>query len=304
MLVLDSITLRRILPRLSIVLATLLWSSAAQAAGDLQSSSITTSAPQAELSLKTGNGYSVSVEGSGRRVALTVNRGLAFTTYVTPGRASPDGVRARFGHFGRVSVRFKPSGKVRRKKPPKRCKGKAAIVRPGVFVGTIRFEGEDGYIEIDAHRAKGSTSTRPRWRCRPLRAAARLSALRDGHGPDTAVLEASTLDERVFFEAAGFRDPKGPDLIFFLAGSAERRGSVRIARIVLAISRKARTFVFDRPPRSATVTPPKPFHGAATFERGPGGTPLWSGSLSVSLLGEPSLPLTGASFTAQLHRAL
>jgi hypothetical protein len=295
-------SLRRVFPLIALLLAALLWSPPAQAVESPGLRTATTSAPQAQFSLK-ADGHLISVEGSGRQVTLAVERDVRLTAYVTRGRSTPHGLRARFGRFGLISVRFKPSGKVRRNRPPERCEGKAAVARSGVFVGTIRFRGEDGYVDVDAERAKGSASTTPRWRCSrrpgPL---ARVSAMRDGSGLESAVLRAFTPNERVLFETAGLRDPKGPDLIFFLAGASERTGSVRIVRLTLQISERGRTFVFDRPLRSATVDPPKPFHGSASFQRTAGVGPTWSGSLEVSLLGAPNLPLTGPSFTPRLFR--
>jgi hypothetical protein len=297
--------LPQILPLLATVLAGLLWSPAAQAAASPTEKPNPTSGAQTEFSLRTGNGYAISVEGSDRRVALVVHRGFSFAGYLTQGRSSSNRIKARFGHFGRISVRFKPTGRVRRRQPPKRCKGKPAITRTGVFVGTISFRGEDGYVDVNAHRAKGSTSTTPRWRCNRHRSAeARISALRRGVDLDTAALKVSTPNEGVLFEAAGLRDPDGPDLTIFLAATRERRGSVRIVRALIVFNDRARTFVFDDSLRSATVDPPKPFHGSATFQRNENAPPTWSGSLTVSFLGAPSFPLTGPLFVAHLSRVL
>ena len=52
---------------------------------------------------------------------------------------------------------------------------------------------------------------------------------------------------------------------------------------------------------SATVAPPPPFSGTGTFGHGPGGK-SWDGSLVVSFLGAPRVPLTGPSFAAWLAR--
>lgn len=103
------------------------------------------------------------------------------------------------------------------------------------------------------------------------------------------------------FEALGLRERDGPALIFFIANTKERRGSVRIARAAFAISGRGRTFAFDRAVRSATVRPPKPFRGSATFQRNPDGTRSWSGSLGVSLPGA-AVELTGPTFKAELTR--
>lgn len=276
-------------------------SSAAQAAKVPPPSTVTTLASQAEFTLETDGGYLVRVEGNGRRVVLTVERGAGLASYFTRGRASPDGIRARFGHFGRVSVRFKASGGESLRRPPKGCEGKAAIMRSGVYVGQIRFKGEDGYIDVDAHRAKGTSSTQPRWRCKPRREASNASARPKQLDFDVMVLTASTPNNRVKFEASGLRLPGGPVLIFFSAVTIERKGSVQIVRLALTTSERARTFPFGKAGRSATVRPPKPFQGAATYQRNADGSAVWSGSLSVSLPGA-EVDLTGPAFTAKLKR--
>jgi hypothetical protein len=259
----------------------------------------TAAGPQAEFSLR-ADGYSVSVEGSGRQVVLRVERGFVAAAYVTQGRASPGGIRARFGHLGLVSVRFEPIGRGRRVRPPRRCEGRPAIVRSGVFTGTIRFRGEEDYISIDSRRAKGRSSTLPRWRCKGRKSAG-ASARPKRPKFEEAELLATTPRERVTFGASGLRIKGGPSLIFFTASSVERRGSVKIVRFAIAISDKGRTFFFKEAPRSAKVQPPKPFHGSAAFGREPDGTPTWTGDLSVSLPGA-TIDLTGPQFEAKLIR--
>ena len=265
-------------------------------------------AAPAEIQLTGSNGYAVNIEGSGSRVTLTVARGSTFASYAVRGRASTEGVIARFGHFGRVSVKFRPSGKERRKEPPKRCRGKAAVTRFGVFAGTVRFTGEDGYTRVAAHRAKGATTTSPRWKCKRRRGTGKFLALSDDpekpppdeSGLRSAALAASTPHGRRHLDVLGFRGPKGDGFTFFLASATERRGSVRISRLAFASGRN-RTFVFDEALDSATVRPPKPFHGTATFQRDPDGSTSWAGSLTVSLPGTENLALAGPRFKASLE---
>ncbi len=76
-----------------------------------------------------------------------------------------------------------------------------------------------------------------------------------------------------------------------------RSGTYRSLRIVAKRSRPSR-FRFDRALRTATVVPPAPFSGTATFRRGAkGSVPTWSGSLAVSFPGQPGVPLVGSAFT-------
>lgn len=86
----------------------------------------------------------------------------------------------------------------------------------------------------------------------------------------------------------------------FSAGSFERRGHMSIFRDVFAEAAPA-SFVFARDLSSATVQPPLPFQGEASFQRAPSG-PAWSGSLSVDFPGREDVQLAGPRFTAHLAR--
>lgn len=254
-------------------------------------------APQALLVLDAGDGYLLSVDGTGRTVSLTVERGLSRATYVTRGRASRGAIKARLGNFGKVSVRFVPSGRRFLIGPPQRCEGDPMIVRRGVFVGKIEFRGEDGYVDVAARRAIGLSSTLPRWRCNHGRRGSRASISKAGY--ETATLKVSAPQRNVFFVAAALRELEGLTLAFFAASAKERKGSVRIVRDLLAVSAKRRSFDFDEGGRGASLRPPKPFHGSATFRRITGQPASWTGSLGVSLPGA-FLELTGPDFEAKM----
>lgn len=256
-------------------------------------------APQAQFRLHTADGYSVSVAGSGRKVTLTVGRGFASATYATRGRASRGAIRARFGHLGLVSVRFKPRGRSYRTGPPGNCKGSPSIGRDGVFVGAIRFRGEDGYVTVASHRARGSSASRPRWRC-ARRGAGRASASRGRPRLEAIQLLASTPGKQVFFAAVGLRERWGKTIPFaLLAATRERRGSVRVSRVVLEFPEKDRAFAVAADGKTATLRPSRPFHGMASFDRHLPGPERWSGTLSVNMLGA-TVPLTGSRFRAHL----
>jgi hypothetical protein len=88
----------------------------------------------------------------------------------------------------------------------------------------------------------------------------------------------------------------------FAAISGERVGRVRVSRFVLMFPRgRPSFFSFDPGLGSASVAPPPPFHGTATFQRGAGGAPsAWNGSLSVAFL-DGRQALTGDGFEAELE---
>ena len=205
------------------------------------------------------------------------------------GSTSSGVIQANFASFGEISVRFVPSGRVQTKivKLPPGCDGPKKIVRhEGTFVGTIRFVGENGYTSIDTGEAPGSIGTPSGFLC------VRGGPVGD-HQRFPTTLRATTTDSDQGFEAALRR--RGH--VEFSAAEISRIEGVSILRLVVKKARPS-DFRFDRDLRTATVAPPAPFSGTATFRRGPKGSrPTWSGSLAVSFPGHPGMPLIGAAFT-------
>lgn len=214
-------------------------------------------------------------------------------TYSVRGLSSTQRLRGRIGNLGRIAVRFEPTGRVDRIEPPRGCEGRDAVVTHGVFVGTIRFRGEGGYTRVDAHRAKGRVTTSPSWRCGSVPSIADL----EKRPVEFSVLAASAPHQRVFFAAT--KTEEDLDLASFRGGTIESRGALRIERQALADEREG-TFDFEPGLGAASVEPPAPFRGTASFVREPDGLTSWSGPLSVVLPGAGVVQLTGPTFSADL----
>lgn len=270
---------------------------AAPAAGE---TSTHFSPASASFSLRADSGYRISVERTRGRVSLYAVHGrksfFASTSYTVPAKASPRRIDARFGRFGRISVRLKTE-RMKKGKLEEQCKGKPETVRFGVFVGTIRFRGEGGYTSVAARRAEGQLSTGEKFKCvfPNLRPGSGLAA-QQSH--QVAPSLTATQGRRRFLqvEASGGKQRS----IIFSAGSSERRGRMSIFRDVFAEAAPA-SFVFASDLSSATVRPPLPFQGEASFQRASSG-PVWSGSLSVDFPGREDVQLAGPRFTAHLAR--
>ena len=96
------------------------------------------------LSVKGSNGYGITIDRSPGGVILTAKRRGSSATYFAPGPGgNGDDIDAKFPGVGRVSVRFKPSG--RPIKTEAICAGAKPIRQPGIFRGTIAFRGERGF---------------------------------------------------------------------------------------------------------------------------------------------------------------
>jgi len=88
----------------------------------------------------------------------------------------------------------------------------------------------------------------------------------------------------------------------YLAEMEQTVGSLGVFRGV-AVRASPATFAFDSALSSAAVTPPAPFSGSGSFQRGLTGAKSWTGPLAVSFLGAPDVSLTDPRFKTQLTRS-
>lgn len=254
----------------------------------------------ASFGLPASNGYGIQVERRGDRVSLTAYHGgksfLAATSYTVRGRVSPRRIEANFGKLGRVSVRLRTE-RIRRGKLEEQCTGKPETVRYGAFVGTIRFRGEGGYTSVRVRQAQGRLSSGHKFKCVFPNLRPRFGEAGHGLPRIPPSLGAAQGRQRIF----GVEFSSGRrESILYSAVSQERRGRIEIFRNVFAEAPPA-SFDFASDLSSATVHPPKPFHGEASFQRTLA-EPTWSGTLSVSFPGRDDVRLAGPRFTARFAR--
>ncbi|HEX2392240.1 MAG TPA: hypothetical protein VHI77_04905 [Solirubrobacterales bacterium] len=249
-----------------------------------------------EISLRRGR-YWVTVGARGAAVALTVvsrhaSESAAASSYVAKGTATGKLVWADFGRFGRISLRFHATGP-----PPKltraRCHGHLTrAVRQGVFVGTLRFRGEDGYVAVDVHRVKGRISRLLRCRRhhhgnrrRPL-IGVRTSPFGNAELPFLAAQWKTATAAKTF---VALKDTHSP---FFVAMTVADAGLVSVYRVALALGHGPELRL-NGALTAGRASPGSPFSGEATYSAGPDGSHAWEGSLAVSFPGAEE-PLTGA----------
>ena len=255
--------------------------------------------------LRANNGLAARVENSESEVTLTIAGRHRVVEYAVKGTVSEEAVEAQFGGLGRIQVEFQPTRTLESSSPPPECEGEPWTTQAGVFVGTIEFSGPHRYATIDQTRAKGTMRVTPDWDCHGPRhpivvhPSAASKAATEG---DEATLSAVEGAHRRFFIALATRGSKGGSYTLLLGGTARRQGSMRILSAAV-IAARSPTFVFDHASGTATVSPPPPFSGDATFERRPGGSSTWKGSLRVNLLdSQRPVALTGPGFRASLVR--
>jgi hypothetical protein len=121
-------------------------------------------------------GYEVTVDTLGHhRVTLTVAKNGQLASYMTRGKVSRHRVKADFGRFGKVALRFHgkrrafPARPQRRSKPRAKrtvCRGRSPQREVGRFRGTIEFDGQNGYTRLAVGRLRGEVRRSYRQVCR------------------------------------------------------------------------------------------------------------------------------------------
>lgn len=260
-----------------------------------------------EFELAAGHGLRAQLENFGDEIALAIYGHHQYVLYSVKGEISPSGVVAKFGALGEIAVTFKPTKTISSQEPPKGCQGDPQTNREGIFSGTIELSGEREYVRLDATEAKGEMQVLPRWSCGPRQGKNNSPSPptithRAATERDVATLKASSRSSRSGFSVAATRGPKGRGITIFSAGVQERREAMKIVRLAF-LTAPPSTFLFDHAAGTATVRPPWPFSGSASFKRRRGGPPAWTGSLKVALLGVDPVALAGPSFRARLKKA-
>lgn len=242
-----------------------------------------------------GGAYDVGVSTFGSSVILAVSRGhgrhFSQTLYLARGVATPDRLQATFGQFGKVKMRFREAGAHRV------CHGPFGITtHKGVWVGSLRFRGEGGYVSVRLHRAAGGI-LEPSGRC------PRHLHPHHFHGGGGSILFSSPA--ALFAESREGVDTTSVLALEFFGESGvlgmheESRGKLAIIRSALVFMHPA--FHVNEAATSAELAPPAPFHGTGHYRATPDGTYAWTGDLSANFPGAPRFPLTGPQFKVFLE---
>jgi hypothetical protein len=242
------------------------------------------------------NGYSIigiaaSERADGRGdVALLVGGKRSSVTYAAPALITPTRLEADLGPLGRISLVISPTGAKRTVRS--RCGGEPTTYETHVYRGSFEFNGEAGYTEASAvtlhewgglHAGLCPGVSRGEIGGEGL-PGARLR-LRRGSGHDR-------FDLQVNKNRPSARTRLEVEL-------REKRGRIEIARST-TLWADAGAFRYDPLLRTATLAPPAPFSGQATFHRNAIAASRWTGSLTVDLPGRSDVPLAPARTKATL----
>lgn len=258
-----------------------------------------------DLELKATNGLRAQLETSeDGTVTLELRRKDSLVTYEVKGEITEAGLKARFGRLGLIDVAFTPTKTLSSTEPSDGCTGEPRTLHEGIFSGTIDFTGERQYTRIEATQVEGSMSVISQWHCPEEQPTSFVNALRgSGTGEQKGEKSASL---HVFSRRclcafyAGVYYAKGQGRSIFYALQGERREGMEITRSTTARGGGS-AFAFDHEAGTATVRPPRPFKGRATFERRPGDPGLWRGTIRMPFLGTGLLSPRGPDVRASLY---
>jgi hypothetical protein len=271
------------------------------------------------LELGTEKGYELGLSMPNDRVvlfyAIGVDRGngdafgVTYSIYAVRNRGDLDRgvVRARFGSMGRVSLRFRPSGRPERDSYSS-CEGGPETTQRGKFVGHLSFRGEGSYFHVSSPKGKATIAHVPRLRCEKGEALeSQPRSLRKYVAPtplfsdrdSIALLYASTRSHgRYVGITATHAEESPPGADVQLAIVEPRRGmAIGHGAYLHGLRGTLLTSLPGAHPATATLKPPPPFSGRAMYSED--SSNAWSGTLRVELAGL-RLPLTGPDFNVHL----
>lgn len=244
--------------------------------------------------LEGSNGYTLYMVGmpaygkrSGGLLIYASAKGR-YVKYQAPAVVTDESIEADLGELGKVSVVFRRSGK-----PISAVCGDREIrFDSGSYEGTISFHGEEGYTSVEATTVPGDV----KFALAPCGEGDWFSEGWAGRPPGAELYVRNP----ALGQGLSVRKRR-PDAAATIVAWMREYTSGRISIERYAASRiSASAFTYDRPLRTATVSPPAPFAGSARFDRGKKAGQRWSGDLTVDLPGRSAIPLTGASLRAYL----
>jgi hypothetical protein len=254
------------------------------------------------FTVKGSHGYeltgfaSIGDKGKGW-VFLAVHDHSSVVTYGVPATVTADPlsaatIEADLGALGRISFALVPTG--RQENVRIGCVGKKHVrVEAARYEGKVEFHGEEGYTDVSRTSADVDYDIYRRMLCSEL-------DFHDGTSyPRGARLEIKReVPDQLRLRAAATK-PNRIGRTLFSAGIVERRAGIVITREVGTLGGNG-AFGFDSKLRMATLRPPAPFAGQATFDRSARPANRWTGNLSVDFPGRSDVALTGPGLAVDL----
>jgi hypothetical protein len=223
------------------------------------------------------------------------------------GHVTEDGtIEAKVPGLLHVAVRFEQTAETPVEFEFQGCKAEGpASTRRGIFRGTIAFHGERGFTTVKSRSAHGQIDVDPRVRCpKPKHPPHEPKQTLEDLGVEylNATREEKNGDSLSFSAfATGLKLPGHGPVTDFSATYTHRRGKLSVSASTTKLGEEAGLLSLTAPngtPTEATVTPPAPFSGSATFKLESPTTASWIGDLSVEIPTLGTVSLTESGFWA------
>ncbi len=235
-----------------------------------------------------------ATRGRSARVAVSADRAGDLIRYEAPASLAGEGIHASLGPFGRIDLRWVPDGRLG--EITYSCHGHGRRSRllfdRGTYVGTLRFRGGNGFTAVRVHRVE--------WRRAWY------------HGLTTCRREAGESisgQGKILRAAVGGRDPRASLLAYqpkpgapvdYQAYDRDAVGPVAVERSTWVFG-GPRTLTASKDFAAATIEPPAPFAGMATFSRDEHAHGTWLGDLTVEFADGSVVPMAGGPFAATFY---
>ena len=250
------------------------------------------------LAIRSSNGYWLTVNSAakGKKVKVEASGADGSVTYTVPGIVSETEIHADLGNYGRIDMQWVPDGQVQ--ELGQKCHWKGVIKHfydVGAYVGTLEFRGGGGFSSVDAERVAWSRT----WY--PARDACgySLSTAEPGAGAVINAGRRGHFKTPVHFTL--YRDHLGAK-VQYSAHLDQEKGRVKIRREAFAEGgTHSLKFTVANGTTRATINPPAPFYGGATFERAGGPKGAFPGNLGVEFPDHTKADLAGKAFEAALR---
>jgi hypothetical protein len=247
----------------------------------------------AEAHLAGTHGYRLTIHADSSSTFVMAAKGAASVNYmVFRSRLEGDKIDARLPGIGRVALRFHE-----RSRTHERSTGScpASLVRKGVFVGWVKIRGERDYTSAESRHVRGQIVRESSGKCR-RRATARASSA------GSELVDASTERGPGYLSFMAFSSPptRLEDNLVFIASLVRVHREMVVFHQRAAIGKDPASLEIAAPPRSATVDPPAPFTGSASFQQEAAKQFSWTGDLAVELPGIGEVRLAGPKFETNL----
>jgi hypothetical protein len=250
------------------------------------------------LAVRSSNGYWLTVNSAakGQKVRVEASGADGSVTYTIPGTVSETEIHADLGKYGRIDMHWVPDGQVREMRL--KCHYKGVIKHfydTGAYVGTLQFRGGDGFTSVDTERVAWSRT----WYSALGACGYSLSTGEPGAGVVMNAGRRGHFKTPVHFSL--YRDHAGAK-VQYSAHFDQEKGRVKITREAFAEGgTHSLAFTVANGATRATISPPAPFYGGATFERAGGSKGTFPGNLGVEFPDHTKADLAGKGFEAALR---